>query len=50
MFLVVNPNKHVYSILITNKFKYNKTWKIPSNEAQDFPCLIQKKREKVELF
>ena len=38
MFLVVNPNKHVHSILITNKFKYNKTWKIPSTEAQDFPC------------
>ena len=35
--LVVIPNEDVHSILIASKFRYNKTWKTPHNETQDFP-------------
>ena len=37
MFLVVSPNEQGHSILIANKFKYNKIWKMPHNKAQGFP-------------
>ena len=37
MYLVVIPNEHVHSILMANKFKYRKTWKIAHKEAKYFP-------------